>query len=134
VTGPAPLDVAAVRADFPILSRRVRDDRPLIYLDSGATSQKPRQVLDAERDFYIGHNAAVRRGTHLLAEEATEAYEGARARVASFIGAEPAEIVFTKSTAEAVNLLAYAIGNAAGLGDEVLITELEHHANLVPWQ
>jgi cysteine desulfurase/selenocysteine lyase len=145
VTRPAPLDVAAVRADFPILSRRVRDNQPLIYLDSGATSQKPLPVLDAERDFYTGHNAAAHRGTHLLAEEATEAYEGARDRIAAFIGAEPSEIVFTKSATEAINLLAYAIGNSAtaesagdrfriGPGDEVLITELEHHANLVPWQ
>ena len=141
-------DVDKVRADFPILSRTVRGGRPLVYLDSGATSQKPRQVLDAERDFYERHNAAVHRGAHLLAEEATDAYEGARATVASFIGAQPGEVVFTKNATEAINLVAYAMSNAAALppsdpaaagfavgpGDEVLVTELEHHANLVPWQ
>jgi len=139
------LDVEAVRADFPILGRAVRGGNRLIYLDSGATSQKPRQVLDAERDFYTTHNAAAHRGAHLLGEEATDAYENARARVATFLNAEPDEIVFTKSATEAVNLVAYAMSNAAtagqaasrlavGPGDEVLITEMEHHANLVPWQ
>ncbi len=138
-------DVAAVRADFPILARTVRGGKPLVYLDSGATSHKPRQVLDAEREFYTEHNAAAHRGAHLLGEEATDAYEGARARVAAFIGADPGEIVFTKSATEAINLVAYAMSNAAtagqaaaafvvGPGDEVLVTELEHHANLVPWQ
>jgi cysteine desulfurase / selenocysteine lyase len=138
-------DVAGVRADFPILSRTVRGGRPLVYLDSGATSHKPRQVLDAERDFYTTRNSAAHRGAHLLGEEATDAYEGARARVAAFISADPGEIVFTKSATEALNLVAYAAGNAAaagpdaerfrvGPGDEVLVTELEHHANLVPWQ
>ncbi len=140
-----PLDVAAIRADFPILGRAVRGGNPLIYLDSGATSHKPRQVLDAERDFYTIHNSAAHRGAHLLGEEATDAYEGARARVAAFIGADPGEIVFTKSATEALNLVAYAMSNAAtagpeaarfrvGPGDEVLVTEMEHHANLVPWQ
>ncbi len=143
VTGP--LDVDAIRSDFPILGRTVRGDRPLVYLDSGATSQKPRQVLDAERDFYTRHNSAAHRGTHLLGEEATDAYEGARARVAAFIGAEPGEVVFTRNTTEAVNLVAYAMSNAASAGasaqrfrvdpgDEILVTEMEHHANLVPWQ
>src|SRR6266496_131774 len=137
-------DVAAIRADFPILARTARG-KPLVYLDSGATSHKPLQVLDAEREFYIRHNAAAHRGAHLLGEEATDAYEGARARVAAFIGAEPGEIVFTKSATEAINLVAYAMSNAAtagpeaerfrvGPGDEVLVTEMEHHANLVPWQ
>jgi cysteine desulfurase / selenocysteine lyase len=146
VTGaPAPFDVAEIRADFPILGRAVRGGRPLVYLDSGATSHKPRQVLDAERDFYTIHNSAAHRGAHLLGEEATDAYESARARVATFIGADPGEIVFTKSATEAVNLVAYAMSNAAtagpdaarlrvGPGDEVLVTEMEHHANLVPWQ
>jgi cysteine desulfurase / selenocysteine lyase len=139
------LDVAAVRADFPILGRSVRGGNPLIYLDSGATSQKPRQVLDAEHDFYTTHNAAAHRGAHLLGEEATDAYEGARARIAAFLGGNANEIVFTKSATEAVNLVAYAMSNAAtagpeagrfivGPGDEVLVTEMEHHANLVPWQ
>ncbi len=142
---PVPLDVAEIRADFPILGRAVRGGRPLIYLDSGATSHKPRQVLDAERDFYTIHNSAAHRGAHLLGEEATDAYESARARVAAFIGADPGEIVFTKSATEAVNLVAYAVSNAAtagpqaawlrvGPGDEVVVTEMEHHANLVPWQ
>jgi cysteine desulfurase / selenocysteine lyase len=144
-SGTRPLDVARIRADFPILGRAVRGGRPLVYLDSGATSHKPHQVLDAERDFYTIHNSAAHRGAHLLGEEATDAYESARARVAAFIGADPGEIVFTKSATEAVNLVAYAMSNAAtagpeaarfrvGPGDEVLVTELEHHANLVPWQ
>ncbi len=147
------LDVAAVRADFPVLARRARGGHPLVYLDSGATAQKPLAVLDAERDFYLRHNAAAHRGAHLLSEEATDAYEGARARVAAFIGADPGEIVFTRNATEAANLIAYSVGNAAtsgpsggrpagpaaerlavGPGDEILVTELEHHANLVPWQ
>jgi cysteine desulfurase/selenocysteine lyase len=139
------LDTRAIRADFPILGRAVRGGHPLIYLDSGATAQKPRQVLDAERDFYTMHNSAAHRGAHLLGEEATDAYEGARVRVADFIGADPGEIVFTKSATEALNLVAYAMSNAGtagaesarfrvGPGDEILVTEMEHHANLVPWQ
>jgi cysteine desulfurase/selenocysteine lyase len=138
------LDVDAIRADFPALSRHVRGENRLIYLDSGATSQKPIQVLDAERDYYLRSNAAAHRGTHLLGEESTDAYEGARARIAAFIGADPSEIVFTRNATEASNLVAYSISNAStapgasalaiGPGDEVLITELEHHANLVPWQ
>ena len=123
----------------------MRGGNPLIYLDSGATAHKPRQVLDAEREFYTQRNSAAHRGAHLLGEEATDAYEGARARVAAFIGADPGEIVFTKSATEALNLVAYAMSNAAtagpaagrfavGPGDEVLVTEMEHHANLVPWQ
>jgi cysteine desulfurase / selenocysteine lyase len=142
------LDVAKIRADFPILSRTVRGGRPLIYLDSGATSQHPRQVVDAERSFLEQHNAAVHRGAHQLSEEATDAYESARARIAAFVGADPAELVFTKNATEGINLVAYAMGNssvrtglgpeserfALGPGDEIVITELEHHANLVPWQ
>ncbi|MQA96507.1 MAG: SufS family cysteine desulfurase [Streptosporangiales bacterium] len=139
------LDVDRIREDFPILSRTVRDGRPLVYLDSGATSQKPVQVLDAEREFYERHNAAVHRGAHQLAEEATDLYESARARIAAFIGARPSDIVFTKNATEGINLVAYAMSNAAtagpesarfrvGPGDEVLVTEMEHHANLVPWQ
>jgi len=132
VTGP--LDVEKVRKDFPALSRLVRNDRPLVYLDSGATSQKPVQVLDAEREFYERHNGAAHRGAHLLSEEGTEIYEGARAKVAAFIGADEREVVFTKSATEAINLVAYALSSAIGPGDEILITESEHHANLVPWQ
>ncbi len=138
------MDLQKIRADFPILARTVRDGKPLVYLDSGATSQRPRQVLDAERSFLEQHNAAVHRGAHQLAEEATDAYESARARIAAFVGADPAELVFTKNATEGINLVAYAFSNAAGFpgaerfvlgpGDEIVITELEHHANLVPWQ
>ena len=102
------MDVTKIRADFPILSRTVRDGKPLVYLDSGATSQRPRQVLDAERAFLEQHNAAVHRGAHQLAEEATDAYEAARARIAAFVGAAPDEVVFTKNATEGVNLVAYA--------------------------
>jgi cysteine desulfurase / selenocysteine lyase len=129
---PEHLDVGAIRADFPVLARTVRNGNPLIYLDSGATSQKPVQVLDAERSFYERHNGAAHRGTHLLGEEATDVYEGARAKVAAFIGAEAGEVVFTKNATEAINLVAYTM--QASPGDEILITEMEHHANLVPWQ
>ena len=143
---------AVIRGDFPILSRCVRGGKPLVYLDSGATSHKPRQVLDAERAFYEQHNAAVHRGAHQLAEEATDAFEGARGTIARFIGAQPQEVVFTKNATEALNLVAYSFSNAAaagamegvdadvaarfvlGAGDEIVITEMEHHANLVPWQ
>ncbi|MDQ2587526.1 cysteine desulfurase [Saccharothrix yanglingensis] len=144
-TTAAPLDVAAVRADFPILGRTVREGKRLVYLDSGATSQRPRQVLDAERAFLETANAAVHRGAHQLAEEATDAYEGARQKIADFVGVDPGEVVFTKNATEGVNLVAYAMGNAAtagpeaerfriGPGDEIVVTEMEHHANLVPWQ
>jgi len=142
----AHLDVEAIRADFPALTRTVRNGNQLVYLDSGATSQKPFQVLDAERTFYERHNGAAHRGTHLLGEEATDAYEGAREKVAAFIGAQPGEVVFTKNATEAINLVAYAMSNATVTGargserfrvlpgDEILVTEMEHHANLVPWQ
>jgi len=130
----SPLDVEAIRKDFPALNRLVRNDRPLIYLDSGATSQKPVQVLDAEREFYERHNGAAHRGAHLLSEEGTEIYEGARAKVAAFIGADEREVVFSKSATESINLVAYALTPSLGAGDEILITESEHHANLVPWQ
>ena len=138
---------ARIRADFPILARTVRDAKPLVYLDSGATSHKPTVVLDAEREFYERHNSAVHRGAHQLSEEGTEAYEQAREAIAAFIGARPKEIVFTKNATESLNLVAYAFSNAthgggggAGSrftlqpGDEVLVTQMEHHANLVPWQ
>lgn len=138
------LDATTLRKDFPILDRTVRGGRRLVYLDSGATSQKPRAVLGAERDFYETHNAAVHRGAHQLAEEATEAFEGARARLARFVSAEPGETVFTRNATEALNMVAYGFTNATlaggptrfvlGPGDEILITEMEHHANLVPWQ
>ena len=144
MTATATFDVTAVRADFPILSRTVRDDKPLVYLDSGATSQRPRQVLDAEWDFLTTRNAAVHRGAHQLAEEATDAYEDARAAIADFVRVSPDELVFTKNATESLNLVAYTLGDdrAAGVlgghrlreGDTVVVTELEHHANLVPWQ
>ncbi|KDE13531.1 MULTISPECIES: cysteine desulfurase [Rhodococcus] len=133
------VDVARIRADFPILGRTVRDGKPLVYLDSGATSQRPTQVLDAERAFLTTCNAAVHRGAHELSEEATDAYEGARAVIADFVGADPDEVVFTKNATESLNLVAYAFADARfprrlGPGDEIVVTELEHHANLVPWQ
>ncbi|WP_433449182.1 cysteine desulfurase [Streptomyces sp. CA-142005] len=129
-------DVHALRKDFPILERTLDGGAPLVYLDSGATTQKPLQVLDAERDFYLHHNAAVHRGAHQLAGEATEAYEQARHTVARFIGAAAGEVVFTRNTTEGINLVAYALGNAGrlGPGDRIVVTEMEHHANLVPWQ
>ena len=134
-------DARTIAKDFPILDRTIRDGKRLVYLDSGATSQKPNVVIDAESDFYRLHNAAVHRGAHQLAEEATDAYEGARAIVANFLNADIDEIVFTKSATESLNLIAYAMGNAhAGnrfhlkAGDSIVVTEMEHHANLIPWQ
>jgi cysteine desulfurase/selenocysteine lyase len=126
-------DVAVVRKDFPILQREVRPGVPLVYLDSAATSQKPLAVLDAMRDYNEHHNANVHRGIHTLAEEATALYEGARAKVAGFIGApDPREVVFAKNSTEALNLMAHVL--PFGPGDEVVITEMEHHSNIVPWQ
>jgi len=135
-TGPAAgvLDVAAVRRDFPILERRIRG-KPLVYLDSAATSQKPRQVLAAMDDYYRRHNANVHRGVHTLAEEATHLFEEARGKVARFVGASERATVFTKNVSEAINLVAYAWGlRNLREGDEILVTEMEHHSNLVPWQ
>jgi cysteine desulfurase/selenocysteine lyase len=135
------LDAHAIAQDFPILSRKIRDGKRLVYLDSGATSQKPNVVIDAESDFYRLHNAAVHRGAHQLAEEATDAYEGAREIVAQFLNASVDEIVFTKNATESLNLISYAMGNAAPgnrfhlkAGDSIVVTEMEHHANLIPWQ
>lgn len=138
------LDVASLKGDFPLLARSIRG-KELSYLDSAATSQKPSIVLDAERAFYENHNAAAHRGAHRLAEEATEAYEGARATVARFVGADPREIIFTKNATESLNAVAYALTNAAYLdntlgqhalrpGDRIVVSEMEHHANLIPWQ
>jgi cysteine desulfurase/selenocysteine lyase len=134
-TGPAiGLDPAAVRGDFPILEREVHG-RPLVYLDSANTSQKPRQVLDAMDDYYRRHNANVHRAVHTLSEEATHLFEQARGKVARFAGASERATVFTKNASEAINLVAYAWGlRNLGEGDEVLVTEMEHHSNLVPWQ
>jgi cysteine desulfurase/selenocysteine lyase len=143
---PATLDVTALRGDFPILGREI-DGRPLVYLDSAATSQKPRAVIDAEVDFLTRENAAVHRGAHTLAAEATELFEEARATVAGFVGAAPEQLVWTSGATAGLNLVAYAIGNATlgrgapesarfalARGDEIVVTEAEHHANLVPWQ
>jgi cysteine desulfurase/selenocysteine lyase len=133
-------EVASLRADFPILSRRVADGAPLVYLDSGATSQRPRGVLDAERAFAERSYGAVHRGAHTLAEESTDAYEGAREAVAAFVGMPANGLVWTRNATEALNVLAFALSDpeagplALGPGDEVVVTELEHHANLVPWQ
>ena len=136
----------AARADFPILDRTV-NGKPLNYLDAAATSQKPRVVLDAERRYYETANAAVNRGAHTLAGEATDLFEDARARVAGYLGAGERELVWTANATEALNLVAYAIGNATlgrggsaaerfrlAAGDEIVVTEAEHHANLIPWQ
>lgn len=134
-------NVANVRKDFPIFQRTIRDGKKLVYLDSGATSQKPLSVIEAESDFYKLHNAAVHRGAHQLAEEATDAFEGARLKVAKFLGAKEEEIVFTKSATESLNLVAYAMGNAEPGNrfaltekNRIVVTEMEHHANLIPWQ
>ena len=139
------LDVARIRKDFPILERTVRGGRPLVYLDSANTSQKPRQVIETLTEFYERHNANIHRANHELGEEATAAYEDARIKVARFIGtADETEVVFTKNISEAINLVAYSIGNATAAGeparlalrpgDEIVITEMEHHSNIVPWQ
>ncbi|MDX6246140.1 MAG: cysteine desulfurase / selenocysteine lyase, partial [Frankiales bacterium] len=134
----AGFDVELIRKDFPILDRTVRGGVPLVYLDSANTSQKPRPVLDVLSEFYERHNANIHRATHALGEEATEAYEGARLKVAAFINAPSAEeVIFTKNSSEALNLVANVLSwgpRGLGPGDEVLITEMEHHSNIVPWQ
>lgn len=128
------LDIARIRDDFPILQRRV-GERPLVYLDSANTSQKPRQVVDVIAEHYLQHNANVARAMHLLGAEATEAFEGARRAVAAFINAgRPEEIVFTKNASEALNLAAHTLGSRLRPGDEVVISVMEHHSNIVPWQ
>ena len=136
-----PLDVARIRKDFPIFTRTIRDGKKLIYLDSGATSQKPQVVIDAEVDFYAKHNAAAHRGAHQLAEEATDLFEASRQTVANFLGAKSEEIVFTKGATESLNLLAYSFSNAEpgskffiGPENSIVVSEMEHHANLIPWQ
>src|SRR5690349_145870 len=139
MTAAQTLDLTKIRADFPILKRVMRGGSQLAYLDSGATSQRPLQVLDAERDFLTTSNGAVHRGAHQLMEESTDAYEQGRADIAAFVGAAPDELVFTKNATEGLNLVAYVLGDdrfehAVGPGDVIVTTELEHHANLVPWQ
>ena len=133
------IDVERIRADFPILSRVMRGGNQLAYLDSGATSQKPLAVLDAERDFLTTSYGAVHRGAHQLMEEATDAYEQGRDDIAAFVGARADELVFTKNATEALNLVSYVLGDdrfdrAVGPGDVIVTTELDHHANLIPWQ
>ena len=132
-------DLDRVRADFPILNRVMRGGKQLAYLDSGATSQKPLQVLDAERQFLTTSNGAVHRGAHQLMEEATDAFEAGRSDIAGFVGAAPGEVIFTKNATEALNLVSYVLGDdrsahVIGPGDVIVTTELEHHANLIPWQ
>jgi cysteine desulfurase/selenocysteine lyase len=134
VTAPGSTGALDVRGDFPILERSF-DGRPLSYLDSAATSQKPRVVIDALAEHLRSHNANVHRGVYALAQEADAAYEGARRRIAAFTGADPKTTIFTKNVTEAINLVAYAWGRTnVGAGDAVLITQMEHHANIVPWQ
>lgn len=133
------IDLSSCKKDFPIFERKVRGGNSLIYLDSGATSQKPNSVIEAESNFYRTVNAAVHRGAHLLAEEASEAYESAREKVAAFIGARSNEVIFTKSATESLNIIAYSFGNPDSrinikAGDQIVVTEIEHHANLIPWQ
>ena len=135
------LDAHLIKKDFPIFDRVMRGGNQLVYLDSGATSQKPLTVLDAERQFYTQHNAAVHRGSYLLAEEANESYDNARQVVATFLGGKFEETIFTKSATEALNLLAYSFGNSPHgdrfflqPGDRIVVSEMEHHANLIPWQ
>ena len=133
------LDIDRIRADFPILGRVMRGGQRLAYLDSGATSQKPLAVLDAERHFLTTSNGAVHRGAHQLMEEATDFFEQGRADIAAFVGAAPEEVVFTKNATEALNLVSYVLGDSrsehcVGPGDVIVTTELEHHANLIPWQ
>jgi cysteine desulfurase / selenocysteine lyase len=131
---PIAFDIDAIRADFPILERTV-GGRPLVYLDSANSSQKPRVVVEAIEDHYLNHNANVARAMHMLGTEATEAFEGARAQLAKFIGANRSEeVVFTKNASEALNLCAYTLGAALRPGDEIVISIMEHHSNLVPWQ
>lgn len=130
------LDLARVQADFPVLTRQVHEGKPVIYLDSAATSQKPRQVIEAMDTYYRQHNANIHRGIHVLAEEATDAYEGARERIAKFVNAAKSkEIIFTRNTTESINLVAYSWARTnMDAGDVIVLTEMEHHSNLVPWQ
>lgn len=132
-SGTMQLNASSIREDFPILGRKV-NGKPLIYLDNAATSQKPRQVIDSIRDYYGNYNANVHRGIHRLSEEASEAYESSREKAARFINAGFEETIFTKNATESLNLVAYSIGMQLGKGDEVVVSEMEHHSNFVPWQ
>ena len=134
-TSAASLDVVAIRADFPILDRKTRGGKDLVYLDNAASSQKPREVVDALSDYYLRYNANVHRGIHTLSEEATDEYEKARRKIQAFINAEHAEeLIFVRNTTEAINLVAHSYGARLREGDEILLSEMEHHSNLVPWQ
>lgn len=127
-------EVAQIRADFPILARKGRGGAPIAYFDSAATAQKPLQVIEGISEFYLNHNAAVNRGTHVLGDEATETFERSRSTLAAFIGGSPEEIIWTKNATEALNLVAQSYGSNLGVGDRIVITRAEHHSNLVPWQ
>ena len=128
-------DVAAIRAQFPTLERKVYGNKPLIFLDSAASAQKPLAVTDAMTEFMATTYSNVHRGVHALSQEATDAFEAARGKVATFMNADEREVVFTKNTTEAINLVAQSWGRKnLTRGDEILLTELEHHANIVPWQ
>jgi len=129
------LDVTKIREDFPILNRKVRNNKSLVYLDNAATTQKPRQVIESMHDYYMNYNANIHRAVHQLAEEATNAYEVARDKVAKFVNASREEIIFVRNATEAINLVAYAWGREnVNKDDKVVITEFEHHSNIVPWQ
>jgi cysteine desulfurase/selenocysteine lyase len=134
-TARAALDIEGIRADFPILTRAVRGGKHLVYLDNAASSQKPKQVIDALADYYTRYNANVHRGIHTLSEEATDEYEKARRKIQAFINAEHSEeLIFVRNTTEAINLVAHSYGERLREGDEILLSEMEHHSNLVPWQ
>ncbi|MBE44468.1 MAG: cysteine desulfurase [Thaumarchaeota archaeon] len=129
------IDIQKLRSDFPILTRKVRDNKSLVYLDNASTTQKPIQVIEAIHNYYMYYNANIHRAVYQLAEEATNAYEGARERIAKFINADREEIIFVRNATEAINLVAYAWGRKnVGKDDRVVISELEHHSNIVPWQ
>jgi len=127
------MDTEKIRKDFPILNVKVHG-KPLVYLDNAATTQKPKQVIGAVKDYYENYNANIHRSIHKLGEEATAAYEGAHKKVSDFINAAFEEVIFTKSTTESLNLLAYSLTSDLKPGDEIVISEMEHHSNFVPWQ
>ena len=127
-------DIKKIRKDFPILERKIWDGKPLVYLDNAATTQKPKIVIDALVEYYENYNANIHRGVHKLAEEATFAYEAVRAKVKDFISCnDGSEVIFTRNTTESINLLAYSLSESLNEGDEVLLTEMEHHSNIIPW-
>ena len=128
------LNTSKIRADFPIFQRKVNNN-PLIYFDNAATTQKPRQVVESIKNFYENHNANVHRAVYSLSQEATELYENAREQIAKFINSNPTEVIFTRGTTEAINLIAYSWGlRNLQQGDEILVSEMEHHSNIIPWE